>query len=104
MVSVEFGGAAAGPGVDAPTIAATNCYTVNNMTVNGRSPIGDEDRAFTLTQRGSMSLLTAPGSIAVEAEAHGAFADGQARGTVEVRFVDQPNCNSAPVSWTAQAP
>ena len=101
---MELGVAAAGPGVPAPTIAATRCYSVNSMILNGRSTIGDEDRAFTLTQRGSMGLLADPGTIAVEAEAHGAFVDGQARGTVEVRFVDEPDCNGGPVSWTAQAP
>jgi hypothetical protein len=51
-----------------------------------------------------MSLLSDPGTIAVEAEARGTFTNGQARGTVEIRFVDQPSCNGAPVSWTAQTP
>jgi hypothetical protein len=39
----------------------------------------------------------------VEAEAHGTFSYGQARGTVAFRFVDEPDCNGAPISWSARA-
>jgi hypothetical protein len=101
---MELGLATVEAGVPAPTIVATRCYTVNSVSLNGRSPIDDQDRAFALMQRGSMSILTGPETIAVEAEARGSFAHGQAQGTVEFRFVDQPACSSEPISWTASAP
>jgi hypothetical protein len=104
VTSLDLGLATAEGGVTAPTITATSCHTVNSVSLNGRSTIGDQDRTFSLTQRGSMNLLTGSETIVVEAEAHGTFSEGEAHGTVVFRFVDQPGCDSAPVSWTAGIP
>ena len=90
-------------GATAPTIAATSCYTVNSLTLTCHAPIGDDDRRFALSQRGTMDLLPG-GTVGVEAVASGTFTDGQASGTVQLTFVDRPSCNSAPIAWTARIP
>jgi hypothetical protein len=104
VTGVQFGQAAADPGATAPTIASTSCYTINSLTLTGHAPIGDDDRGFTLSQRGAMNLISGSGAVGVEAIASGAFSDGQASGTVQLTFVDQPSCNSAPIAWTARIP
>jgi hypothetical protein len=66
--------------------------------------IGDDDRAFGVTQRGALNLAAGSGEVPVEAEAHGSFTEGQAGGTLALRFTERPECNAAPVTWTAAAP
>ena len=100
--SIDFGLAAqTETGPQAPTVAATGCYSVASLSLTRPGPIGDEDRAFALSQRGLMDQTSGAGPVTAEAEARGTFSEGQASGTLMLRFVERPDCDGAPVSWTA---
>jgi hypothetical protein len=97
------GNGSGGGSSDVP-VAATRCYSIASLTLNNRGPIGDDDRAFTLSQRGSMDLVAGEGAVAVEAEAQGTFTEGEVHGTLGLHFVDRPGCDAPPIAWSATAP
>jgi len=51
-----------------------------------------------------MDLASGAGTVTAEAEARGSFSEGQAQGTLTLHFVERPDCDAGPVSWTAAAP
>jgi hypothetical protein len=77
---------------------------VASLSLTRPGTIGDDDRAFALSQRGLMDLASGAGTVTAEAEARGTFSQGQARGTLTLHFVEQPDCDGGPVTWTATAP
>ena len=51
----------------------------------------------------NVSQLAGEGAVAVEAEAEGAFTEGEVHGTLGLRFVDQPDCDAPPIAWSTAA-
>src|SRR5262249_37585147 len=64
VVSLDVGLAASDNGSSAAPVAATGCYSIASLTLTNRAPIGDDDRAFSLTQHGSMDLVAGDGAVA----------------------------------------